>query len=239
MSDASSTRLAVEAVSAGADAIARFAKAATPSAASRRLTLADHRLVIESLHMTIRMVSHSLVREANSVRFRYGEHGEDGRGADLQRTLILAGQHAYDATSAYEGAGDALKADLQSITGPQALETRRTATLRSAAASAWPAAQDMGRALDAGNGYGIRLAGHAQIADLLSHIVSDLVTLSGYEAALIDGCYEDLRMGRAAGRVSGPVVKGGFDLRRTNRSLAVASVVLRDDASAGIGRRSA
>lgn len=231
------TGLAVGAVSAGADAITRFTKAAAPSARSRRLTLADHPPVLQRLHLTICMVSASLVHEANSVRFRYAEHGDAGRGADLQRTLMAAGQHARDAAEALDGARSALQGDLKPVTGPQAQETPRTAPLRSAANNAWPAAQDMEKALRAGSGYGIRLTGHAQIADLLSHAVSDLVSLCGYEAILIDGCYEDLRMGRRAGRVSGPVVKGSFELRKASRSLAVACVVLRDDASAGIGRR--
>jgi hypothetical protein len=227
------TRVAVAKAGESADLAAKFAKRAQPGIVTRRLSLADHDDIIEWTAVAAAALARSLCAQANSVRFQYSEAGEDGKGADLQNAIMRAANAAHAAAEYAREAASAVRRTVRELPADSPEAQSRPGPLKRAASAAGNELEELRGALAGASGYGVRVSGHVQVAQYHQEIITSLLCVYGYEAHLVDGLYEALRLGRQSGGACSPLVKGDQALNRASPHLAVACTVLRDDATAG------
>ena len=234
---AATTRRAVDQAAATAAALDALADKAQPRAATWRLTLADHDVVLSRLFLVAHSFAYAVNEAGNNARFRYGELGADNHGQDVQRAICRAARDIRSAAESLREARTVTRRHLADLDGKQ--EPGRRYPLLAAVTSAQETTDQLRTTLSPRAGaYGIRLAGHAQIADRLSTATTDLMSACSHLAILVCGAYETAGIGRQNGPANSAIIGAVASLRRAGRPLAVGVVVLRDDAAAGIGGRS-
>lgn len=228
------TRNAVAMATGCHDALNELADRSLPAAATWRLPLSDHLGIVRRLALITHAFALAVHDAGHMARYQYSEHGKHGKGDDVQQAFTDAARKIGQASLSARDAEDRMRRHLREHAGDRPDPARRS-KLFTAVLNAEVAAGEVRGPLTArGGGRGVDIAGLSSVADSLSGAATSLMSTFANEAILVDGSYEQARMGRKYAPVNAAFIGAIQSIRSANGPLRVANVVLQDDRTEAI-----